>query len=529
VNIIAKRILLSWTIVALMPIAALCEQQSAEVIVQSKHKQESKKTKKKKKGNMLVKTGIGVLTAAGILGLCYTLSPHDTKSNRGDKGTSSGTTGINYSWIDHSIATQQQKKTSGLELSKQRGVSSGALTAVPNAEIVSEFFQAVGGGNISSMTTMLSEYPTLISTEHKNMYVSHQAIKSTCAAETIQFLLKRKADVNAQTTLPEDVASWAVAGYGYTALHLATYRYRKDIVDILLRAKADVNIKDSNQDTALHYAALAGEEEIVKQLLQAKASIDVPGINKNTPLHSAALQNRCGVAKILLEAKADTKLTDKYGATAYAIACERPHQDHDLIRLLDPNSHTPKKQHDTKLHPPGKELGQDLIETFFRATIAKDMPAVQRMVQQNPALGVAKLPSNGVTAVHYAAGVGSLEILEYLLESKAEVNAQDNVGMTPLHVAAQYAKLPIIELLVKNNAQVTLKTCEGDTPLHRLVPNIEADASFVECLLNAKASLVEKNEDGKTPFDLAMQPCDVVFSECVMRKRNSLATALQVN
>lgn len=42
---------------------------------------------------------------------------------------------------------------------------------------------------------------------------------------------------------------------GKTALQLACYEGHSEIVEFLVKNKADVNIKDSEGDPALHYAA----------------------------------------------------------------------------------------------------------------------------------------------------------------------------------------------------------------------------------------------------------------------------------
>ena len=62
---------------------------------------------------------------------------------------------------------------------------------------------------------------------------------------------------------------------GKTALILAAGKGHVNIVELLLAAEANVNLKDDNGDTALILAAIKGHEEIVKQLIAVKASLNL--------------------------------------------------------------------------------------------------------------------------------------------------------------------------------------------------------------------------------------------------------------
>src|SRR6185503_19938020 len=59
----------------------------------------------------------------------------------------------------------------------------------------------------------------------------------------------------------------------WSALHHATNARRKSIVALLLSLKANIHIKNGDQDTPLHFAAQRGETEIVQLLILHKASV----------------------------------------------------------------------------------------------------------------------------------------------------------------------------------------------------------------------------------------------------------------
>lgn len=69
----------------------------------------------------------------------------------------------------------------------------------------------------------------------------------------------------------------------------------------------------------------------------------------------------------------------------------------------------------------------------------------------------------GFTALHYCAQFYNLEIARLLIENKANVNAQDNVGNTPLFKAVFFSegKTEMIKLLLENGADCEIKNNFG--------------------------------------------------------------------
>ena len=73
-------------------------------------------------------------------------------------------------------------------------------------------------------------------------------------------LLEARADVNTRAGNSQSNAS---------ALHRAATRGQDKVVELLLKAEADVRAKEYFGWTALHQAANAGYEKVVKVLLEA--------------------------------------------------------------------------------------------------------------------------------------------------------------------------------------------------------------------------------------------------------------------
>lgn len=77
---------------------------------------------------------------------------------------------------------------------------------------------------------------------------------------------------------------------------------------------------------------------------------------------------------------------------------------------------------------------------------------------------------NGKTALHYAARVGDLRVIERLLTDPTfngdhRVNAQDGDGYTPLHYAAAGDHHDVVSYLLARGADPTIKTSLGKTAL----------------------------------------------------------------
>lgn len=150
--------------------------------------------------------------------------------------------------------------------------------------------------------------------------------------------------------------------------------------------------------------------------------------------------------------------------------------------------------------------------------------------------------NRGWTRMHHAANQGSIQQIEALLASNAQVDIlsqkNDKNGIrqtplllailhnnltvctyllnhganpdisgkdafdrerTPMYLAADYGYLECIDLLLKAGADVDPVGPNGNTPLHAAVRIGRAD--MIKRLLEANADLYRKNDDQRTPFD----------------------------
>ncbi len=88
----------------------------------------------------------------------------------------------------------------------------------------------------------------------------------------------------------------------------ALRRHQAEMVEVILKAGADVNARGKEGFTALHDAALSGNVGAVQILLDHGADINATDRDSGaTPLYMAATMGREEVVNLLLEKGADTK------------------------------------------------------------------------------------------------------------------------------------------------------------------------------------------------------------------------------
>ena len=148
-------------------------------------------------------------------------------------------------------------------------------------------------------------------------------------------LIKKGVNVNAQDQ------------YGGTALMIAAYAPSLEIVQTLIKARADVTKKSNMGTTALHFACLQwkGDSQpsdpdilILKELIKAGADVNVKDAFGWTPLYCLALA-RCPYNNVitaaintLLDAGADIDATNNEGATTLHAFCGNAMLD--AVRVL---------------------------------------------------------------------------------------------------------------------------------------------------------------------------------------------------
>lgn len=150
----------------------------------------------------------------------------------------------------------------------------------------------------------------------------------TCAAanndhQSAELLIKAGAEINVKDN------------FGWTPLmYAADVKIGVTMVSYLLANGADPNIRNNDGDTALKMAVSGNNVETIKLLIDKGANVEITDKEGNTPLMLAAANGRLEAVSQLLAGGADLGKTDKKGLTALQLAQANGHIE--IVDLLNP-------------------------------------------------------------------------------------------------------------------------------------------------------------------------------------------------
>ncbi|KAJ9144492.1 NACHT and Ankyrin domain protein [Pleurostoma richardsiae] len=248
-----------------------------------------------------------------------------------------------------------------------------------------------------------------------------------------------------------DVNAWSARG---TPLHDASSSANKAAVELLLKAGADIAIKDCDGRTALHLAAQGGHEDVVAVLLDAGAGIDTKAEGGLTAMHLAAQDGRYKVTKTLLARGAAVDALDDNGSTALHRAAASPAPLDVLDRVTQKQAETTRLllSHGAKVDTVNQE---------------------------------------GATPLHQAARTNRADIAAILLGSGASNDARDCNGRTPLFTGAAERHGTVCCRLLESGADATTMV-EADEETY---PKLDELRRLTECWLHVREHRKKINAD----------------------------------
>ncbi len=288
--------------------------------------------------------------------------------------------------------------------------------------------------------------------------------------------------------------------FGRTALHFACQKGHLDIVENLVKARANVDeVFEDFGGNPLFIACKNGHEKIVDSLLKYKYQInEIKEIDKAqekdgaTLLITACQNGHNQVVDVLLKWRADFNKTLKNGATPMFIACEN-----GFTKIVE------------ALIRAGAEFDQELANgatPLFIATHYNQVEAVEALIKAGAEINK-MLKINNATSLHIACRKGNLELARALVGGGANVNATLIRGDTPLYIASENGYLEMVKFLLASKVKIDepLKIFDF-TPLH--VACEKGHAEIVKALVAQGADINNKIKNRKTPLDFAIAKKD---------------------
>ncbi|XP_044194046.1 poly [ADP-ribose] polymerase tankyrase-2-like isoform X1 [Thunnus albacares] len=114
------------------------------------------------------------------------------------------------------------------------------------------------------------------------------------------------------------------------------------------------------------------------------------------------------------------------------------------------------------------------------------------------------------TPLHFAAGFGRKDVVDFLLQSGANVHARDDGGLISLHNACSFGHAEVVSLLLHHGADANARDNWNYTPLHEAAIKGKIDVCIV--LLQHGAEPTIRNTDGRTALDLAEPSAKAVLT-----------------
>ena len=143
----------------------------------------------------------------------------------------------------------------------------------------------------------------------------------------------------------------------------------------------------------------------------------------------------------------------------------------------------------------------DLNADLYQAVLVQDVTDIKKLI----AAGAnANHLENGRPLLGWAAQNGNLEVVQALLDAKADVNIADQgIGHTPLMRAIETQQRAIVELLLKVHANPNAKASDGETCLEMGVQSRKPE--IVSALITAGADVKYVSPQGDSPALAAAQ------------------------
>jgi ankyrin repeat protein len=193
--------------------------------------------------------------------------------------------------------------------------------------------------------------------ESRTFPILHKIVLNLTTADLRQQLTLSTANINAQDSEGRTALAWAAARSdvaavktllefqadpnaccprGQSALHLAAQNPSLQCTEVLralLDAHADVNCVDYWRRSALLYAGCNQDDPpCLEHLIKAGADLNVRDIRERTPLGYACRMGKDRVARYLIKQGADLDIPDNWGLTPLLDTIE--HHSHETLQCL---------------------------------------------------------------------------------------------------------------------------------------------------------------------------------------------------
>lgn len=296
-------------------------------------------------------------------------------------------------------------------------LTSDMLTVAEKAQLAQVF---AGLEDVDELTKKNLEFLHKVLSEEA--YAADQTYKGTLINELL--ITVSPSEEESEEMLGEEIE---IPKTKTTLLGQAAAENLYSLVVQLLQEGADVMAGENDGHTPLHSAAEEGHLDIIKLLLDKGADINAKSVQGHTPLYEVVSNKKLKNTREVMD------FLFQHGATLDA-------QDNSGFPLIIVAAQAGNKQ---------------AVEFLIDHGIDPNIPADVTIMTGN----------DGVRAIHEAVSNDNLDMIQFLLDKGADINAKDALGWTPLHWAISVYLPKIAEFLIQKGASLTIKNDHGQTPL----------------------------------------------------------------
>ena len=322
----------------------------------------------------------------------------------------------------------------------------------------------------------------------------------------VKLLLREGVNVNTKTERPHYVPD--IGGFpSATALQLAVLNGHNEVVDALLTDGASIDQWSHHGLHPLHYAP---NPEIVRLLLRRGADVNVKKLQNFRgdleavfhvhPIHTAAAAGRTAVVEKLLSSGAKANVLDPCMRTPLQLACDSATAR--IILKFDTESiNNADSEGETCLISAASKGSPDLVKLFCDRGASTDA-----------------VDHQGQTALHKACISGHVETVRVLLARTCQqINSRDNDFMTPLDRAVASRNVDLASVLSQAGAHNTKFMV---LELHEVAER--GDTKMVDLLLDFGISVDSFNREGRTALQCAVDHESILVLELLIERQASV-------
>lgn len=297
-----------------------------------------------------------------------------------------------------------------------------ALNSLPEHERSATLMYYLSGYSQQEVAQFL-EVP--ITTVKKRLFTARQRLQETLMDLTEESLRKSRPSRD--------------EGFANRVIELLKAARAGDLAQVKAMLERDGRLlaaRDPFGNTALICAVNAGHDEVAELLLAAGVRTDI--------YEAAAIGHTDRVTEWL---RRDPDLLDSSspeGFTPLALAAHFGHPETAEFLLSRGADVNRVSKHPIRVAP--------LHAALFGRRIEMAKLLVARGADVRIRRGGSPWPRAGWTALHYAASLGSTDLVELFLEKGAEIHLRDDEGKTPLSIAAREGHRHVQEILQQHGA-----------------------------------------------------------------------------